>query len=231
MWTMEQLVDRVHAALAAQYPGAPNGRVRDLPDRRAIRWYSTIGLVDRPLGTRGRHALYGTRHLLQLVAIKRRQAAGRTLAEIQVELAGASDETLAAAAQVGADLLAADDEPVQETSRPDFWRHPPAAHQADWQRPAASIVVDPAAGHLRPGHPKPGHPGPGHPAAAPTDMAPPTEAALLTGLPLGDGVILLVPQARLPQSLTDQDRDEIAAAARPLLDLLASRGLTDGRSA
>src|SRR3954467_10901912 len=105
MWTLDELVQRTGRALAAEYPGAPNGRVRDLPDRRAIRWYSTIGLVDRPLGTRGRTALYGPRHLLQLVAIKRRQAAGRTLAEIQVELAGASDDTLAATAQVPADLL------------------------------------------------------------------------------------------------------------------------------
>src|SRR5690349_3099041 len=108
MWTMEQLVERAHAALAAEYPGAPNGRVRDLPDRRSIRWYSTIGLVDRPLGTRGRTSLYGPRHLLQLVAIKRRQAAGHTLAEIQAELAGASEETLTAAARVPRELLTTD---------------------------------------------------------------------------------------------------------------------------
>jgi hypothetical protein len=38
------------------------------------------------------------------------------------------------------------------------------------------------------------------------------------------GVILLVPHA-----LDHLDRGDLAAAARPLLDLLASRGLTDGR--
>ena len=64
-----------------EYAGAPNGRIRDLPDSRSIRWYSTIGLVDRPLGTRGRNALYGPRHLLQLVAVKRLQAAGRELVD------------------------------------------------------------------------------------------------------------------------------------------------------
>jgi DNA-binding transcriptional MerR regulator len=215
MWTMEQLVDRVHTALAAQYPGAPNGRVRDLPDRRAIRWYSTIGLVDRPLGTRGRTALYGPRHLLQLVAIKRRQAAGRTLAEIQVELAGASDDTLAATAQVPADLLDDDGETAEETSRPGFWRQPPATAQPDWQRPAISITYEPETPHLRTSS---------APAPATAD-----DETVLTGLPLGRGVILLAPSALLPQPLTDRDRDEIAAAARPLLDLLASRGLTDGR--
>jgi hypothetical protein len=45
VWTMDELVERVRRALAAEYPGAPNGRVRDLPDRRAIRWYTTTGLV------------------------------------------------------------------------------------------------------------------------------------------------------------------------------------------
>ena len=59
-----------------------------------MRWYATIGLVDRPLAARGRTALYGPRHLLQLVAVKRLQAQGRTLAEIQFELAGASEDTL-----------------------------------------------------------------------------------------------------------------------------------------
>jgi hypothetical protein len=64
-----------------------NGRVRDVPNERLIRWYATVGLVDPPLSRRGRVARYGPRHLLQLVAIKRRQAEGRSLAEIQAELA------------------------------------------------------------------------------------------------------------------------------------------------
>src|SRR5690349_17686150 len=94
-WTLDELAARVAEALdGAAYPGAPNGRVRDVPDARAIRWYSTIGLVDRPSGMRGRTALYGPRHLLQLVAVKRRQAQGHKLADIQAELAGAPDDDL-----------------------------------------------------------------------------------------------------------------------------------------
>ncbi|MEU4694747.1 MerR family transcriptional regulator [Actinoplanes sp. NPDC023714] len=197
MWTMDQLVERAHAALAAEYPGAPNGRVRDLPDRRSIRWYATIGLVDRPIGTRGRTALYGPRHLLQLVAIKRRQAAGKTLAEIQAELTGASDEILAAASRVPADLLTADGETPDTTPREPFWKQAPAVEVR--RAPPGLATYDPG----------------------PAPHAPP----LLTGFPLGDGVILLVPDP--PAGL---GRDEIAAAARPLLELLASRGLTDGRS-
>ena len=126
MWTLDELVERVRSALAeAEYPGAPNGRVRGVPDRRAVRWYATTGLVDRPAAMRGRVALYGPRHLLQLVAVKRRQAEGRSLAEIQAELAGATDATLAGIARVPDDLLTVAEEPPTVT-RPRFWADPPA---------------------------------------------------------------------------------------------------------
>ena len=87
-------------------PVRANGRVRDVPNERLVRWYVTVGLVDPPLSRRGRVAQYGRRHLLQLVAVKRRQAEGRSLAEIQAELAGATDETLAAVARVPTDGFA-----------------------------------------------------------------------------------------------------------------------------
>lgn len=99
-WTIGELAERAaHALRTAAGPGAsttaPNGRVRDVPNERLIRWYTTIGLLDPPLARRGRVALYGRRHLMQLVAIKRRQAAGRSIAQIQAELAGATDAVLA----------------------------------------------------------------------------------------------------------------------------------------
>src|SRR3954447_7587082 len=105
MWTLDELVERVGRALASGYAGAPNHRVRDVPDRRAVRWYTTVGLVDRPAAMQGRTALYGSRHLLQVVAVKRRQAARLSLAEIQAELAGATDAELAAIASVPGELL------------------------------------------------------------------------------------------------------------------------------
>src|SRR5262245_28274410 len=111
-WTLEELVQRVARALAADGVRAPNARVTEIPDGRIIRWYATIGLVDRPHGGRGRTARYGPRHLLQLVAIKRRQAQGCSLAQIQTELAGATDTMLRRVAAVPVPLLegaAADD--------------------------------------------------------------------------------------------------------------------------
>jgi hypothetical protein len=174
---LDELVDRVHRALAAEYPGAPNGRVRDLPDRRAVRWYTTTGLVDRPLAMRGRSALYGNRHLLQLVAVKRRQAEGRTLAEIQAELAGATDAELSDLARVPDGLLGAGPDGDPRPVRTRFWAAPPAAAPDE---PAVGAVA------------------------------------------LGAGVVLV-----LPGQPTDGQRREIAAAARPLMDLLAERGLLE----
>src|SRR5512132_3221543 len=107
-WTLAELTERVAAALAVGYRGQRSGRGREVPDQRAIRWYTTLGLVDRPADWRGRTALYGRRHLLQLTAIKRLQAAGHTLAEIQAELTGISDARLAQLA--GAAGQGADDE-------------------------------------------------------------------------------------------------------------------------
>ncbi|GAA2482907.1 MerR family transcriptional regulator [Winogradskya humida] len=141
MWTMDELVDRVRQALAAEYAGAPNGRVRDVPDRRAIRWYTTTGLVDRPSGMRGRSALYGPRHLAQIVAVKRRQAQGHSLAAIQAELTGASEAELAAVAQLP--VVA----PLSGESSPAparFWAAAPslpAAPSPGPRRPAASTEV------------------------------------------------------------------------------------------
>jgi DNA-binding transcriptional MerR regulator len=93
-WTIDELAQLVGEALGVDYAGQTNGRVREVPDRRTIRWYTTIGLLDRPAAMRGRTALYGRRHLLQLVAVKRLQADGRTIAEVQESLLGADDATL-----------------------------------------------------------------------------------------------------------------------------------------
>src|SRR6266852_5767625 len=97
-WTLDDLSAHVALALAENYDGQPSSRVRDVPDRRTIRYYTTLGLLDRPAEMRGRTALYGRRHLLQLVAIKRLQARGLSLAEVQRTLAGQTDRALAGVA-------------------------------------------------------------------------------------------------------------------------------------
>jgi hypothetical protein len=114
--------------------------------------------------------------------VKRRQAEGRTIAEIQRELAGAGDAALREIAALPAAEPAppAAAEPARAAR---FWAERPAAPQ---------------------------------PVAEPDRPAP----ALLTGVPLGGGAVLLLPAAP-----DHDDLPAIAAAAGPLLDLLSERGL------
>ena len=95
LWTIHELTAQVERELALDYEGARSGRVRDIPDTRTIRYYTTVGLMDRPAAMRGRTALYQERHLLQLVAIKKLQAAGLSLWQVQERLVGATDSLLA----------------------------------------------------------------------------------------------------------------------------------------
>ena len=195
-WTLDELVRRVAAALEGPaYPGAPNGRVRELPDRRAVRWYATTGLVDRPV-MQGRTARYGTRHLHQIVAVKRLQTEGRSLAEIQAELAGATDETLRRVAAVPDELIDAEpsgpqEPPAARSRRSRFWADPPAAakHVASWSGNADT-------------------------------------ATKLAAVSLPGGALLLLPAQPDQSSRPDvDDIHAIHTAALPLLELLAERGL------
>jgi DNA-binding transcriptional MerR regulator len=289
---MDELVERVREALAAEYSGAGDGRIRDVPDRRAIRWYTTIGLVDRPLGMRGRSALYGPRHLQQLVAIKRRQAAGRSLSQIQGELNWVSAEALAELSRVPERLLEADGpepEGLAEGRHMRFWAQQPMAAEASGSaeytpamhsragykppRPTPAerdpaerdpaerdpavgnpVEPNPAVGNRaehgpaqfdpaehspaefdaaertpsthNPAEIKPAgrNVGERHPAGR--DLAERALVRAVNGLALRGGAILLV-----PHPISEADRDAIAEAAAPLLDLLDARGLLDGRSA
>jgi DNA-binding transcriptional MerR regulator len=72
---------------------APDARVSDAPDARTVRYYSTLGLLDRPR-IENRQARYGKRHILQLLAIKALQAHDLPLAEIQQRLYARSDAEL-----------------------------------------------------------------------------------------------------------------------------------------
>ncbi len=101
MWRIEELAEMVAQVLRATgYLGPPSARVRAVPDARTIRYYTTLGILDRPLEHRGRVAYYGPRHLLQLVAIKQLQAQGARLAQIQQMMLGADEQKLLGLAQI-----------------------------------------------------------------------------------------------------------------------------------
>jgi DNA-binding transcriptional MerR regulator len=91
-WTLDELIAEAAVSLGGVEQGS--SRVRDVPDQRTVRYYTTLGLVDGPETFRGKVGLYGERQLLQLVAIKRLQAQGETLAAIQARLLGRSTPRL-----------------------------------------------------------------------------------------------------------------------------------------
>lgn len=195
-WTISELAERAAEVLAAA-PQRANGRVRDVPNERLIRWYVTVGLVDPPLSRRGRVARYGERHLLQLVAVKRRQAEGRPLAEIQQELAGATDEALAVVAGLRGN--------PGPTPAPGAV---PAAPDRFWARPA----------HLS-GTPET----PVTPEPAVSDRSGCDAPGLVHGVRLAPGLVLLLEGAgREPGT---DDVTAIVNAAQPLLKALADHGL------
>jgi DNA-binding transcriptional MerR regulator len=207
-----------------------------VPNERLVRWYVTVGLVDPPLSRRGRVARYGRRHLLQLVAVKRRQAEGRSLAEIQAELAGATDEALAAVARVPGTKPALQPAPAVLPAAPArFWSR--SAAQRD---PAAA--EEPGERDLAPEEPgerglameEPGERGLAAGAgagagralsAARGDPADRGRSRLVHGVRLASGVTLLLEgAAREPGP---DDVTAILNAARALLAELASRRLRE----
>jgi DNA-binding transcriptional MerR regulator len=136
-WTLADLAARVAAALG-DGGEAPSGRVNPVPDARVIRYYATIGLVDRPT-LHGRTALYGRRHLLQLVAVKRLQGEGRSLAEIQFRLSGLTDVALARIARLSPGV-----------DGPELSPPPAAALRREPQQPSAASAEPTASEQAKP---------------------------------------------------------------------------------
>jgi len=200
LWTIDELGAVVALTLAEEYAGPPNNRVRDVPDRRTIRYYTTIGLLDRPAEMRGRRALYGRRHLAQIVAIKRLQARGLSLADVQHRLLGITDAALYRLANLpNLEYLASVESSAQgraDRRANPFWSTVPVA-------PAPETTEE-----------------------IPDEATNGYDATLATmplqGVPLGDEVILLLSPSR---TIDHDDLPAIRAAAAPLLKLLQARRL------
>jgi len=209
-WTLTELVDEVAARLA-QLPTPKNGQVRAVPDDRTIRYYGTIGLLDRP-ALRGRTALYTIRHLAQVVAIKRLQATGRSLAEITAMWAQLTDESLMSLSGVALPAKG------RASGRKEFWKREarPLADAA----PAPVELLAPSAA----------------PALSPRASSDParrmqtalTELASELRVQIAPSVFITIalPDNGGALALSHADVRAIRAAAAPLVAELAQRQLT-----
>jgi len=141
LWTLEQLCAQAEALLTDLEQEAGRGRVRAIPDERTLRYYTTIGLLAGPALMKGRRAFYDRRHLAQIIAIKRLQATGMSLAQVQQELAGATPQEIEGMARLPQELP----EPQART----FWReaaaptpHPEEAPRlGTWLEPLPGLVL------------------------------------------------------------------------------------------
>jgi DNA-binding transcriptional MerR regulator len=188
--------------------------VRDVPDVRTIRYYTTIGLMDRPAEMRGRTAFYGPHHLRQLVAVKRLQARGMSLLEVQESLAGASPRRLDQLAELPSGFikkaLAAGAAPKREppgeaTSDDEVARQSPAGNRTQFWSAVPEVAA--RSGEMADARER-------------EDMAP--QPAVI--LPLDAGVSLVL-EGVTPEQVTAEVVASLQPAAAALCDALVRSGL------
>ncbi|MDQ1427706.1 MAG: hypothetical protein QOK39_1182 [Acidimicrobiaceae bacterium] len=202
---VEYILDELVVAVAARLAAAgldrqDNGQVSAFPDRRTLRYYTTIGLMDRPDTVRHRQAIYGERHVTQAVAVKRLQASGLPLAAIQARLAGLPSAAVDAIASAHAEVSGTG------SSGATAGTGSPVTAAAAGARPhAATRRMAAQAG----------------PAAPPPDTEPDLHRMVAVAL-TADTTLLLTTD----RSLSADDVSAIRDASAALLSHLAAAGLT-----
>jgi DNA-binding transcriptional MerR regulator len=226
LWTLPELVAEVAARIAA-LPAPRNGQVRAVPDERTVRYYVTLGLLDRPGAMRGRTALYGPKHVAQVVAIKRFQAMDRSLSEIQQLWPTLDEPTLARMSGVALPAAA------RSAARAEFWKREPRpgdatagsrgrALDADELDADAVRAATPGAPTERSGS---GPAAAGSPAKHASAPAGPGTPALELRIELAPQVVLSLAVVDDRVAVSPADVRAIRAAAAPLLAELTSRRL------
>jgi DNA-binding transcriptional MerR regulator len=122
-------------------PGVTQGAETDARlapriDPRTVRYWQSLGLVDRPASYEGRRATFGYRHLLQVVAVRLLQRQGSSLAQIQQALAGRSTAVLEQAVST---TLGAPSPPVGALEVPST---PPARWRTVELAPGVLVTLD-----------------------------------------------------------------------------------------
>lgn len=210
MLTLPEFADVAAHAVEASGAAPGNRQAKAIPAARMIRYYTARGLLPRP-GARGRALVYGRRHLLQLVAIKRLQGDGLSLDEIAERLEGLSDSDVERLAAIEPEAVPANLGDVDSAMSTEVSRRA----ERFWD--TATADAPPAAG------PTPHRAAPAV-AASPSGRAAPT-ARTVTELCLSESVRLLVEDdgSGIP------DLDALRTAAGPLLQLLAANATAPNR--
>jgi DNA-binding transcriptional MerR regulator len=189
-WTITDLARLANVALRLAGVRPVGTHAAQTVSERTIRYYTTIGLLDRPVGWHGVQGRYGRRHLLQLLAIKRLQSEGASTRQLGAELAGVRDTTLERVARLP--MAMADLERLA------------------WERPADGPSLAPA-GEIQAGLSVSEEPAPYGVSGVPD----PSQVPLLfQAVNLPNGLVLLCPAER---GLTGADVQAVTAAVRRAL--------------
>lgn len=202
-FTLRELAAQAAGFLSSADVDQESGRVSDVPSSRTIRYYASHGLLDAPTDWEGRTAIYGMRHVMQLVAIKRLQARGATLAQIQERLHGLPEAKLVEIAQIdmtGLDMTGLDVGGIDSDSA--------EVEEVGEVEPATNPRRGDSFWAARGTRKRDG--------AAAEKVAPEVEA-----LRLDDDALLII--EGLARSLDEDDIHALRVAAEPLLHLLKAR--------
>ena len=221
LWTLGDLVAEAATRLEA-LPPPKNGQVRAVPDERTIRYYAQLALLDRPAAMRGRTAYYNRRHLAQIVAIKRMQSAGHSLADIQSMWPTVDEMTLS---RISGVLLESTLKPgkAPKSSRKNFWKNEVGEGVQDSSK--QERVRDRGAPALQPPWEYPVPPrSMAMPRPAPSPSPPPTPVELRVDIAPGVSVVIALPTER-SISISPADVHAVRVAAAAVVTELANRGL------
>ncbi len=154
---LDELVVIANHLISLVVPEQPSERVAETLNERSLRYYITEGLIDRPVGKEGTAALYGYRHILQVLAVKLLQwsyfpikrigeiLADRSNEELEMVLAEGPEEPVtnlrqAVRRRLGTIQL---NQMATPSRRRLLLQEPETKLRSDWSRPAPPFPTEP----------------------------------------------------------------------------------------
>ena len=156
--TLDELASQANAMLDEYGVEVADRRASASIDGRTVRFYQTLGVLPKP-EYEGRRALYSLTHLVRLVAAKRLQAEGHSLAQIQAALPARTDAQLVRALTAMRTSTASS--PAVPAGPPALHRAAPPAQPASpaattlhafTLAPGITLAIDPTVIAARMGH-------------------------------------------------------------------------------
>ncbi|HEY9879743.1 MAG TPA: MerR family transcriptional regulator [Leptolyngbyaceae cyanobacterium] len=160
-WSLEEFVEVANELLPQFLPPEElDSRVQDTINPRLVRYYTTQGLLDKPLKL-GREARYVYRHLLQLLVLRRLLAKGYNAGSLGNVMVNKPERELEA-------LLLGEAQLTVEAARPDEAANPALAFLSRVRQRSLSQPPIPPSPRLS----APASPPPAAPASPPPPSAP-----------------------------------------------------------